>query len=272
MLDLRHPLLSFLGNLANSMETVNNLNNLNSAVSSNFNDHDDNSSVHCSTSDEVVQIQQSTPSPAGSSKTAHLHMESPPHQQQQQQHQQQPVMMIPAFHPALQLHHSLRHFHGLVSSAPEAQTPSTAAAAAAAAVAAAAAATATTPSSNPHGIENILNRPLPERRMAVPPPLAPPQNPAAAGFSGSSLNFNTGVYWPALPGFIGNPALHAWRERLNQGTMMNRYGPMAMRPTSMSMSLTASGLLLLKCSKLNARCWNVGLGVRRSAQSQLRPG
>ena len=94
----------------------------------------------------------------------------------------------------------------------------------------------------PHGIEHILSRPVPRLAPIVsanatqhppstsfpppppPPPPPLPQNPsnqlnfpgmAGIGLNGLTPASLTGVYWPALPGFIGNPTLQAWRDRLN---------------------------------------------------------
>jgi len=88
-------------------------------------------------------------------------------------------------------------------------------------------------SATPHGIEHILNRPLP--RMATcntnqqpfalhggfspssHPQPPPPSALNLAGLGGLPPPSLAGVYWPTLPGFIGNPALQAWRDRINSG-------------------------------------------------------
>ena len=93
-------------------------------------------------------------------------------------------------------------------------------------------------SATPHGIEHILSRPLPARSSTniigtvVSPqftsasstsphlsPTFPHQSPASASlnFAGLPPTSLAGVYWPTLPGFMGNPALQAWRDRLNSG-------------------------------------------------------
>lgn len=104
-------------------------------------------------------------------------------------------------------------------------------------------------SATPHGIEHILSRPLPVRSAgtgiigspaapAAPftaspshhlspsfphqPPAPSPLNfsPGIAGLPPSSL---AGVYWPALPGFMGSPALQAWRDRLTSAAGKDQF-------------------------------------------------
>lgn len=92
-------------------------------------------------------------------------------------------------------------------------------------------------SATPHGIENILSRPLPRSVQVTPtdvhpqlcstnqyttPPLtglATTQNAIdfPNGINASTLGLHSssfgGVYWPSLQTFIDNPALQAWRGR-----------------------------------------------------------
>lgn len=92
-------------------------------------------------------------------------------------------------------------------------------------------------SATPHGIENILSRPLPRSIPSVTSSETHPQscssNQYPSSFPGLSpttnnLDFPNGVnpatiglhspsfgsvYWPSLQTFIDNPALQAWRDR-----------------------------------------------------------
>lgn len=91
-------------------------------------------------------------------------------------------------------------------------------------------------SATPHGIENILNRPIPRPDPVISPvtqchPQSSSSNQYPSPFSAITrsqkpLDFSngvngiglnsptfTGVYWPTLQSFIDNPALQSWRER-----------------------------------------------------------
>ena len=177
-------------------------------------------------------------------------------QQQQQQlnhhqmYQQHPGLVLPAFHSALQmqsLQQSLRNLHGLQALQPfggKLQAPPPPAL-----LAPSPSSTAKSPdfapketptgspvSATPHGIEHILSRP-PVRIVGSgggacsTAPTSPavhhatfsamsqqtaPMNLAAAGLALPAPSL-TSVYWPTLPGFMGNPALQAWRDRLYSG-------------------------------------------------------
>lgn len=111
-------------------------------------------------------------------------------------------------------------------------------------------------SATPHGIEHILSRPaittvarsgcttigtaaqpfssptahsMAHQHLSASPPTFPslPQPPpsalnfSAAGLAGLPPSSLAGVYWPAaLPGFMANPALQAWRDRLHSGKIL----------------------------------------------------
>ncbi|KAK4024697.1 uncharacterized protein LOC116927646 isoform X1 [Daphnia magna] len=91
-------------------------------------------------------------------------------------------------------------------------------------------------SATPHGIENILNRPIPRPESVISPaiqchPQSSSSNQYPSPFSAIArtqkpLDFSngvnavglnspafTGVYWPTLQSFIDNPALQTWRDR-----------------------------------------------------------
>lgn len=76
-------------------------------------------------------------------------------------------------------------------------------------------------SATPHGIEHILSRPRPSappsHQYAAPMPGVAQASASLANGLASHHQW-AGVYWPPLPGFIGNPAaIQAWRERLSYG-------------------------------------------------------
>ncbi|XP_057380951.1 uncharacterized protein LOC130703514 isoform X2 [Daphnia carinata] len=91
-------------------------------------------------------------------------------------------------------------------------------------------------SATPHGIENILNRPIPRPDPVISPAIqcyphsssssqypspfsaiARTQKPLDFSNGVNALGLNsptfTGVYWPTLQSFIDNPALQTWRDR-----------------------------------------------------------
>ncbi|KAI9555990.1 putative homeobox protein Nkx-6.1 [Daphnia sinensis] len=92
-------------------------------------------------------------------------------------------------------------------------------------------------SATPHGIENILNRPIPRPDPVLSPAIqchphsssssnqypspfsaiARTQKPLDFSSGVNALGLNsptfTGVYWPTLQSFMDNPALQTWRDR-----------------------------------------------------------
>ncbi len=92
-------------------------------------------------------------------------------------------------------------------------------------------------SATPHGIENILSRPLPRLAPVTSSaaqqqssssnqyPSFPglPQTQNSLDFSNGINNFGLhsstfpGIYWPTLQSFIDNPALQSWRDRFQIG-------------------------------------------------------
>ena len=92
-------------------------------------------------------------------------------------------------------------------------------------------------SATPHGIENILSRPLPRPAPVTssatqqqsstssqyPPFPGLPQTQNSLDFPSGINNIGlhsstfSGIYWPSLQSFIDNPALQSWRDRFQMG-------------------------------------------------------